>query len=186
MLGTGGFINPEKILLQIGLKEGITVADFGCGHGYFTLPAGKIIGGEGKVYAVDVLAECLEAIHSRAKLEGVINILTMRGNLETPGGSGIKDGVVDLALLHNVLFQSRKKADILKEADRVLKSGGSLVVIDWLPALDTTGGSSAFGPQDGWRLSAEEAKKITQEEGFSFDRSLDAGEYHYGLIFIKP
>jgi len=185
MLGTGGFMNPEKILLQIGLKEGITVADFGCGHGYFTIPAGKIIGGEGKVYAVDVLTECLEAIHSRAKLEGVINILTMRGNLEKLGGSGIKDGVVDLVLLHNVLFQSEKKADILKEADRVLKSGGNLVVIDWLPIAESTGGTSFFGPQEGWRISAEEAKKITQEEGLAFDRSLDAGEYHYGLIFIK-
>jgi len=183
--GTGGFINPEKILLQIGLKEGITVADFGCGHGYFTIPAGKIIGKEGKIYAVDVLAECLEAVHSSARLENVVNILTMRGNLESFGGSGIKDGIVDLVLLHNVLFQSQKKTDILKESKRVLRSGGSLVVIDWLPALDTIGGSSSFGPQGGWRISAQEAKKITQEEGLVFNQNLDAGEYHYGLIFIK-
>ncbi len=162
------------------------MADFGCGHGYFTIPAGKIIGGEGKIYAVDILAECLEAVHSSARLEGVINILTMRGNLETLGGSGIKDGVVDLVLLHNVLFQSQKKTDILREASRVLKSGGSLVVIDWLPPLDATSGSPTFGPQGGWRISAEEAKKITQEEGLTFERSLDTGEYHYGLIFIKP
>lgn len=186
MQGTGGFMNPEKILLQIGLKEGITVADFGCGHGYFTIPAGKIVGGEGKVYAVDVLTECLESIHSRAKLEGVINILTMRGNLEILGGSGIKDGIVDLALLHNVLFQSQKKADIIKESSRVLKSGGSLVVIDWLPIVDSVGGNSFSGPPGGWRISSEEAKKITQEEGLSFSRSLDVGEYHYGLMFIKP
>jgi len=186
MNGTGGFISPEKILLQIGLKEGTTIADFGCGHGYFTIPAGKIIGKEGKIYAVDVLTECLEAVHSSARLEGVVNILTMRGNLESFGGSGIKDEIVDLVLLHNVLFQSQKKSDIIKESKRVLKSSGILVVIDWLPVLEATGERVSFGLQGGWRISAEEAKKITQEEGFVFDRSLDAGEYHYGLIFTKP
>jgi len=180
--GAGSLASPEKMLSQIGLKEGITVADFGCGHGFFTIPAGKIIGKEGKIYAIDVLAECLEAVHSRARLEGIVNILTTRGNLEVPGGSGIKDGVADLVLLHNVLFQSQKKADILKEVVRVLKLNGSLVVIDWLPAPDAT---SAFGPQGGWRLSVEEAKKIAQEEGLAFNRSLDAGEYQYGLVFIK-
>ena len=182
----GGLTNPEKILLQIGLKEGITVADFGCGHGYFTIPAGKMIGKEGKIYAVDVLAECLEAVHSSARLEGVINVLTMRGNLEVLGGSGIKDEIVDLVLLHNILFQSQKKADIMKESGRVLKSGGNLVVIDWLPLLDATGESTVFGPQGGWRLSVEEAKKIAREEGLTFSRSLDAGEYQYGLVFVKP
>src|SRR3989339_51223 len=169
MNGTGGFISPEKILLQIGLKEGITVADFGCGHGYFTIPAGKIIGEEGKIYAVDVLAESLEEIHSKARLEGVVNILTRRGNLESFGGSGIKDGIVDLVLLHNVLFQSQKKADILKEAKRVLKPDGRLVAIDWLPIVDVAGGKFAFGPQGGWRIPAEEAKRITQEQGLTFE-----------------
>lgn len=185
MNGTGGFINPEKILLQVGLKEGITLADFGCGHGYFTVPAGKIIGKEGKVYAVDILGESLEAVDSRARLEGIVNILTKRGNLEILGGSGIKDGIVDVVLLHNVLFQSQKKLDILKEAGRILKTGGTLVLIDWLPVLEATGESAAFGPQGGWRISVQDAKDLAKEEGFIFDRSMDAGEYHYGLIFTR-
>jgi len=185
MDGTGGFINPEKILLQVGLKEGTTLADFGCGHGYFTVPAGKIIGKEGKIYAVDILGESLEAVDSRARLEGVVNILTKRGNLEVLGGSGVKDEAVDVVLLHNVLFQSQKKSDILKEASRVLKPSGTLVVIDWLPVFEATGESAVFGPQGGWRISAQEAKRLVGEEGFSFDRSMDAGEYHYGLIFTK-
>jgi SAM-dependent methyltransferase len=105
--------------------------------------------------------------------------------LESPGGSGIKDGVVDLVLLHNVLFQSQKKADIIKEAGRVLKTGGTLVLIDWLLTIEA-GGNSFSGPQGGWRISADDAKKIAQAEGLSFQRSLDAGESHYGLIFVKP
>ncbi|MBU1102112.1 class I SAM-dependent methyltransferase [Patescibacteria group bacterium] len=177
--GSGGFIQPEKVLAQLGIEEGMKVADSGCGHGYFTVPVAKTIGPEGKVYAVDVLAEALEVVRSRAQMENLLNIQTLRGNLEISGGSKTPGDSVDLVLIHNVLFQSQKKSDIIKEARRALKDGGRLELIDWLPE------KKAIGPQEGWRISAEEAKNLVQEQGFSFERSFDAGEYHFGLIFTK-
>jgi len=184
--GTGGFINPEKILAQTGIKVGTVVADFGCGHGYFTLPVGRLVGKDGKVFAVDVLIEALEAVRSRSQLEHITNILTCRGNLETAGASKIKEATVDIVLLHNVLSQSRQKPAILKEAARVVKNGGELVLIDWLPSDQIFGSASSFGPENSQRILSEEAKRIAQEEGFIFERSLDAGQYHFGLIFKKP
>ncbi|MBU2264677.1 class I SAM-dependent methyltransferase, partial [Patescibacteria group bacterium] len=178
--GTGGFINPEKVIAQLNVKPGMKVADFGCGHGYFTLPIAKAIGQEGRVWAIDVLSEALEAVRSRAQLEGVVNIETARGDLEAPNGSKLSDGFVDLVLLHNVLFQSQKKSAIIKEAKRVLKTGGVFVLVDWRKDLIT------IGPQDGWRLSFDEARALAQEESFVFNKVFEAGEYHYGLMFIKP
>ena len=177
--GTGGFINPQKVIEQIGLKEGMKVADFGCGHGYFTIPVAKLVGSEGKVYAIDVLLEALEAVRSRAQLEGAANIETVRGNLEIAGGSGLPDNSVDFVLLHNVLFQAQKKSEIIKEAKRVLKLGGIFALVDWQKEL------AAIGPESGWRLSFDEARALAQEERFVFNRSFDAGQYHFGLIFVK-
>ena len=178
--GTGGFINPQKVIDQIGLKQGMKIADFGCGHGYFTLPVAKIVGNKGRVYAIDVLLEALEAVRSCAQLEGAVNIETVRGNLELPGGSGLPDSSMDMVLLHNVLFQSQKKPAIIREAKRALKLGGAFVLVDWRPD------SVFLGPQNGWRMSFDEARVLAQEQGFVFNKIFDAGEFHYGLMFIKP
>jgi len=51
------FLNPNEILEEIGLMGQMTFADFGCGAGYFTIPAAKMVGDHGKVYAVDILKE---------------------------------------------------------------------------------------------------------------------------------
>lgn len=185
--GTGGFLQPEKVLAQLQIASDISVADFGCGHGYFTAPLSRMVGKNGRVFAVDVLAEALEAVRSRAQMDNLLNIETIRGNLETADGSKLLADSVDLVLLHNVLFQSQKKSGIIKETKRVLKSSGVFVLVDWLPsAKQGTLDQPVMGPNEGWRISAQEAKDLAQAQDFVFKSEIDAGQFHYGLIFIKP
>ncbi|MDD2730621.1 MAG: class I SAM-dependent methyltransferase [Candidatus Portnoybacteria bacterium] len=177
---SGGFVNPSKVLLQLNIEPGTNLADFGCGHGYFSIPAAKLTGDTGRVWAIDILPDALEAVRSRAQIEKLSNIETLRVNLENFGSAKISDNSIDMVLLHNILFQSRRKESILKEVKRVLRPGGSLDVIDWRPEKDF------FGPKEGWRLSAAEARKMAENEGFVFVKEFDAGEYHFGLMFKKP
>ena len=178
--GTGGFMDPEKILREIEIEEGMIVADFGCGAGYFALPLAKMVGTKGKIYAIDVLASALESITSKMRTEGVRNIKTARADLEQEKGSKLEDSSIDLVMMANILFQSKNHSAILKEAKRVLKDGGKLVIIDWIPIK-----SSSFGPDGHLRISQNEIQNKAVSLGFKFERGFEVDRYHYGLLFRK-
>ena len=176
--GTGGFLSPDKIVQEFGIQEGMRAADFGCGAGYFTISLAKSIGEKGKVYAVDVLQTALESVRSSAKDQGLLNIETMRANLEVLGGSKLEDESLDIVLLANILFQSPKKNNIIKEANRVLKKGGKMIVIEWQK-------NQPLGPPEKLIVEKELIKEIAEKQKLKFEKDIPAGEHHWGAIFVK-
>jgi len=172
-----GFLNPNKVLDELELKEDMIACEFGCGSGSFTIPLAKRLK-EGKVYGLDVQEEPLSALKGRTRLEGVSNIETIRCNLEEEGGSTLPDQFLDLVLIPNVLFQAEDKKTMMREAIRVLKNGGRVLVVDWKE-------DPSFGPKEG-RISAKEAKEIAKELGLKLEKEFEAGIFHWGLIFTKP
>ena len=93
--------------------------------------------------------------------------------------SAVCDNSQDFVLLANILFQSSKKTDIFKEAGRVLKKGGTMIVIDWKK------GTGGFGPPEGRRTDEVEMTSLVDKKDFVFKNKLDAGQFHYGLVFTK-
>ncbi len=178
MEGTGGFLHPEKIIKQLVLRDNMVVADFGSGHGYFTIPLAKMIP-QGEIYALDVLKEALEAIESRAKIEKITNIKLIRCNLENLNGAKLDSDSVDLVVLANILFQTQKKAEIIQEAKRVLKKGGKAIIIDWIK------GSSMAPKEGGWLIGKEKVRSLAEETGVDFVKELEMDNQHYGLVFKK-
>lgn len=183
-IGTGGFLRPENVLAQLDIRKGMKIADFGSGSGYFTILLAQQVGGEeedeekkGEVIAVDVLESALTSTEAKAKDSNLSNIKFIRANLEVVGSTKIEENSQDMVFLANILFQSNKKEKILEEAKRVLKEGGSLVVIDWFP--------EKLKSESLYKLSKEEMKKLVELQGFKFDREFNAGNFHYGLLFKK-
>ncbi len=174
----GEFLNPEKALPEFDIKPGMKIADFGCGTGYFSIFLAKAVGENGRIYALDVLTTALESVQGRAKDEGLLNIETIRVNLEVSGGSKLGDESVDMVLVANILFQSSKKADIIKEAGRVLKRGGKMIVIDWKK-------DQPIGPPHELVFSEDLIKDLATKENFKLERGFEAGNHHWGSIFIK-
>ena len=92
----------ETVLRRIGIKEGQTVLDFGCGSGDYTIPIAKIVGDEGTVYALDKNRDSLNELMQRARAEGLTNIK----RIDTSGEMKIylADESVDAVLLYDIFW----------------------------------------------------------------------------------
>lgn len=177
MKEVSGFLKPAEILNQIEIRDNMIVADFGCGHGHFSIPLAKMAP-NGKVYAIDIVKSALEVVKSQAELEKISNIEILHSNLEVSGNSKLEDGSVDMVLLRNILFQSEKKEEIIKEAGRILKDQGRMVLIEWIPG-------ASLAPKEGWLLSDEQAQKLVENQGWTLDTELEIDNQHYGMVFKK-
>ncbi|MCX6778785.1 MAG: class I SAM-dependent methyltransferase [Candidatus Magasanikbacteria bacterium] len=178
--GGSKLLDPKLILQKLGLKDKMVVADLGCGAvGHFVFPASRMVGKDGKVYAVDIQRSVLENIEKRADLENLENIVGVWSDLERLGATKVESESVDAAILINTLFQNKDRETILKEARRLLKVGGKLLVVDWLLT------SSPFGPPVEGRVDPFWVEQIGDQLGLRLMEKFSAGKYHYGLIFEK-
>jgi ubiquinone/menaquinone biosynthesis C-methylase UbiE len=179
MFGTGGFLNPKKLLSDLHVIEsGDKVADFGCGAGYFSLPLISLVGTDGQVSAVDVLEKALNVVSERAKNAGFFNLKAIHANLEKEHGSELANDSQNVVLMANVLFQSQKKENIIDEAVRITKTGGKIVIIEWLP-------DSQFTTDQGWRIEPNKLKTILEKKKLKFNKEFQPDDYHYGLVYEK-
>lgn len=117
-----------SFLTSIGIQPNQTVLDFGCGEGMYSIPAAKVVGDGGRVYAVDNDRTALDKLVENAKSEGLKNIISAekreKSKLE------LKDVSVDTVLLYDVLHyldvDERKR--LYGDIYRILKDNGLLSV----------------------------------------------------------
>jgi len=118
-------------LKGVGIKRGQIVLDFGCGSGTYTISAAKIVGEQGRVYALDKDKKALDELMQKARLTGLKNV----ERIETSGELkfGLADESIDVVLLFDVFHHyyfpekdARKK--LLKEIHRILKPCGFISV----------------------------------------------------------
>ena len=176
----GNELIKANVFEKVGLTEGMNVGDLGCGNlAYFSIPAAKIVGKNGLVYAVDILKPVLQSVDQIIKSSGLENIKTIWSNLEVVGATKIPAGSLDFAMLHNMLFQSEDDQKVFLESSRLIKNGGKLMVIDWKST------SIPFGPPVNKRIKKEDAIKFAQQAKLALIEEFEAGPYHFGLIFVK-
>ena len=117
---------PEEELNKLDIEEGQRILDYGCGIGSHTFPAARLVGNNGKIYALDKESSAIKRVEKRAQTEGLSNINTMLSS----GATGLPDESVDVILLYGVLPEIKGEEvllrDLLGELHRVLKPEGYL------------------------------------------------------------
>lgn len=170
------FLSPGSIFDQMEIKEGMTVADLGCGSGFMSASAAKRVGNEGTVYAVDVQERAISEINSKIKLFNLRNIKPILANLEKVGSTKIPDNSVDISLLVQVLHQSKKREGMFAEAKRVTKSGGQILIIEWNKK------EGIFGTPKKLSLDKKTLKKEAEAAGFNYLKEIRTDKLHYGFL----
>ena len=117
----------KEFLRDIGIREGQTVLDFGCGSGYYTIPAAKIVGSNGKVYALDKDGGKLKEVAEMAASENLSNIKIIQAS-EVP----LDDALVDVVLLYDIIhsyhFSPTARKELLREIYRISKPNALISV----------------------------------------------------------
>ena len=180
MTGGNALLNASFILSKAQVTEGMKVADLGCGiSGHFVFPSARLVGKNGRVYAVDILKPILLNIEKRARLDNLTNIVAVWSDLEMFGATKIESGSLDIAFLINTLYQSKKRIEIIREAIRMVKKGGKVMIVEWKAI------ALPFGPSPENRVNEELLKNGAQKLGLTLQEEFEAGDYHYGIIFTK-
>ncbi len=175
----GSFLHPTQTLRAAGVTEGMCVADFGAGSGFFTRAAARLVGPIGVVWAIDVHRDLLTRVKNLGTAEGLSNIEIAWGDVALPKGSHLPAQSCDLVLITNILFMLESKREVLHEAARVLKPQGQILLIDWTSSHD------GLGPHPDHIFTEAAARTVCEQEGFSVLRPVPAGAYHWGLIVRK-
>ncbi len=116
----------KEILKKTGLKPNMTIADMGCGTGFFTIPAANILGNEGKVYAFDIERKMLTRLRMKIEKPNIVPILINGDSLP------LKDKLLDYVLVAFVLNEVEDLSLLLAEIKRVIKHSGIITIIDWV------------------------------------------------------
>lgn len=173
------FVSPETVVSHFHVREGDSVADYGAGAGFYVQLLSKKVGQTGTVYACEIQKELVERIGTITRTNGIHNVRPLWCDVEMEKGSKIPDGVIDIGLLINTLFQLQEKEIALREIARTIRSGGKLYVVEW---SDSFGG---LGPQPSEIISLQQTQALCEGCGFIYENEFDAGDHHYGVSFRK-
>lgn len=169
-------LQPESLLRDLGLKEGDTIADIGCGPGFFTIPAAQIVGTRGLVLAADVQGEMLTAVKGRVTEQGLTNVRVVKtSETDVP----LPTESCDFVLLAFVLNEIDQRSRFLHRVARLLKPDAHIAVLEWRKE------EQIDGPPIGDRFSEEELTADAQAAGLRISESRELNDHQYLCVLTS-
>ena len=166
----------DLLLRELGLKQGMTVADIGAGTGYHARRMAPLVGSSGTVYAVDVQPEMIQMLGDLAKKANLSNIkpvLCSVDNVKLP------DASIDLAIMVDVYHELEFPFEVMESVVRALKPGGRVVYVEYR-AEDPTVPIRALH-----KMSEAQVKKEAAAHALVYERTANTLPWQHMVVFRK-
>ncbi len=132
--------NTDSLIAHLNIAEGETIADIGCGSGFFTDKFSLMVGEQGHIYAIEIKDEHINTLKEYLNDEHITNVSVVKGKenvLELPE----KVDKMFMCSLYHVLYGVNSDADrdsYLQSLVKLLKADGELIIVDNGPVDDDT------------------------------------------------
>ena len=168
-------LDPFRVLSHCPIAPTDTVADIGCGPGYFTLPLAKYLI-NGKILGLDTSDEMVEACQSRLEAARLGNFEILKcGEYDFPLDPASVDGLFIAFVVHHPSDRVR----FLTAAKEMLKPRGWCFILKWQKK------ETESGPPQEVRITPDELRQIAEDSGFRVQSSRDINDEHHMMILIN-
>ncbi len=131
----------------VGPRTGSVVADLGAGSGFMVNEFSKLVGPQGRVYAVDINPDMLQRIADGAKAASIGNVETITCPEDS---TNLAENSVDMVFICDTYHHFEYPVQTMASVRQALRPGGQLVVVDF---------NRVEGVSEGWMLEHVRAGK---------------------------
>ncbi|CAB1130253.1 protein of unknown function [Candidatus Hydrogenisulfobacillus filiaventi] len=164
---------PESLLPDFLYRRDETLIDYGCGAGFFTIPAARYLTG-GRVWALDRDPRMVAATTERARREGLPNVAGLVADGDVPALPP-----ADAVLMANVFHDLDDPDAVLRRLHPLLQPHGRLYLVEWLPV------PTEMGPPLAIRIGPEALAARLEAAGFEV-RRLFRDPYPFYRVLAGP
>jgi ubiquinone/menaquinone biosynthesis C-methylase UbiE len=169
--------DPDLGLRLLKVAKGSTVGDVGAGSGFMSLRLARLVGPQGRVYAVDVQPGMLQLLQQNAAKAKVANVVPVLGGIDDPK---LPAGELDLIIMVDVYHEFSQPQRMLQRMHEALKPGGRLALFEYraedpdVPILPLH------------KMTKKQVKTEVELEGFKQTRVFDDLPWQHLIVFTRP
>lgn len=174
--------DPEQLLCDLSVDDADSLADIGCGDGYFTLPAAELLA-PNPVYAIDIDVTLVDTVVRAAADRDLSNLHCIVGDARSV--SSVLPDSLDAILIANTFHGVSNPTALVDEIRRSLRAGGRLIIVNWhdRPPEETVVAGAPRGPPADCRLSPRETCELVTTAAFEARETIDLPPHHYAIVF---
>lgn len=121
------WMNTDYIFDMAGIETGSFVADIGCHEGYLSIKLANRVEAKGRVFAVDVREDRLEALKFHLEERDLTNVNVILGDYDDPK---LPKGALDVVIIMDAYHEITDYMTILEHVKTALKPGGRIVIVE--------------------------------------------------------